>query len=220
MKIYFLFLAVFTLAACTKTKLSSDLEKQSYATGVRFAETYKKNKIQLDLNLVKKGMDDTFAGRKLLLDQQELQKSQMDLMYRVQTEQKKSADINSQDARKKMDEFLRQPGVKKTATGLLYKISKMGTGEKAQSVDTVVVDYTGRLLNGLIFDSSKMHGRDGQFFLKNVFPGLRESLMLVPAGSQFQVLIPPELAYGASGNATIPPNSPLLFDLEIKSIKK
>lgn len=213
-------LLFFALGCTNKSNPKSDIEKKSYSLGVQFAQQYKKNNIPLDLQFVSLGVEDVLKGKDIRLSDDEIKNVQLKIMNDIQIERSKAAQINHQDAQKKMDEFLKQPGVKATASGLLYNLLTSGKGTRAKKQDTVVVAYTGRLLNGLIFDSSEMHGRDGKFKLDGVIPGLSEALMLAPAGSKLQVLIPPKLGYGESGNATIPPNSPLLFDLEIKAIQQ
>lgn len=208
-------------SGCTnKSNPETEMQKKSYSIGVQFAQQYKKNNIPLDLNFLKMGVEDVLKGKELRMSDNDIRSAQMKLINDMQIERSKAAQLNHQEAQKKMDEFLKQPGVKKTASGLLYNLMSKGKGALAKQADTVVVAYTGRLLNGLIFDSSEMHGRDGKFKLDGVIPGLKEALMLAPAGSKLQALIPPNLGYGDSGNATIPPNSPLLFDLEIKAIQR
>ena len=113
------------------------------------------------------------------------------------------------------------PGTTTTASGIRYSIQSQGTGNKPSSGQTVQVNYTGSLLSGQVFDSSQMHGRPIEFpaGTGRVIPGWDESVMDMRVGEKRLVIIPPELAYGerGAGNGAIPPNSFLVFEMELVS---
>jgi len=102
-----------------------------------------------------------------------------------------------------------------TSSGLQYKVLIMGNGRKPTSTSKVKVHYRGILLNGVQFDSSFSNDEPIEFKMKNVIKGWTEGLQLMPAGSVFVFLIPPELAYGEKGNDPIPPNATLIFEIEL-----
>lgn len=109
--------------------------------------------------------------------------------------------------------------VKTTDSGLTYKIEAAGEGNKPESNATVVVNYTGRHLNGDVFDSTDGRG-PATFNLQGVVPGFREGLMLLGKGGKATLYIPGELAYGANGqpSANIGPNEMLVFDVELLEV--
>ena len=125
---------------------------------------------------------------------------------------------------KKANEFLaenaKKPGVKTTASGLQYKIIKEGTGKRPTDKDTVKVHYTGKLIDGKVFDSSVQRGQPVEFPLGGVIKGWTEGLKLIKEGGKIMLFIPPELGYGARGaGQTIPPNSALIFEVELLEVK-
>ncbi len=113
-----------------------------------------------------------------------------------------------------------KPGVVTLKSGLQYKIEKQGTGRKPKAKDTVECNYRGTLINGKEFDSSYKRGQTATFPVRGVIPGWTEILQLMPVGSKYQVFIPSDLAYGPRGVGTdIGPNSTLIFEIELVSIK-
>jgi FKBP-type peptidyl-prolyl cis-trans isomerase len=122
--------------------------------------------------------------------------------------------------KKFLSENASKPGIKTTPSGLQYEVLTEGTGPKPSATSTVEVHYEGRLLNGMIFDSSYKRKESISFPLNRVIPGWTEGLQLMPTGSKYRLYIPSELAYGARGaGADIPPNSALIFDVELIAIR-
>ena len=116
-------------------------------------------------------------------------------------------------------DFAKGKDVKTTKSGLLYKIENAGKGEAIKATDTVKVHYTGKLPNGKVFDSSVERGQPVEFQLNQVIPGWTEGLQLVKKGGKIQLVIPPALGYGKQGaGASIPPNSTLIFDVEVLDV--
>ena len=108
-----------------------------------------------------------------------------------------------------------------TASGLKYKVLKHGTGTTSpKATDTVKVHYHGTLLDGTVFDSSVERGEPISFPLNRVIPGWTEGVQLMKVGDKFKFEIPPNLAYGpASPSPKIPPNSTLIFEVELLAIE-
>ena len=140
----------------------------------------------------------------------------------LQGEAQKNAEERNM---KEADDFLAanktKDGVVTLPSGLQYKILTAGTGAKPTASDTVVCNYSGRLINGTEFDSSYKRGQAGQFQVGGVIKGWTEALQLMPVGSKWQLYIPSDLAYGArgAGGGAIGPNQALIFDVELISIK-
>lgn len=139
-----------------------------------------------------------------------LQKLQGELEERAKEEGKKFLEANKQKAE-----------VKETASGLQYVVEKEGTGAQPTSEDEVTVHYTGKLLDGTVFDSSVNRGEPATFPLNRVIPGWTEGVQLMKEGAKYTFFIPSDLAYGAQGipNA-IPPHSTLIFDVELIKVNK
>jgi len=111
--------------------------------------------------------------------------------------------------------------MKTTASGLKYQVLKQGTGTVSpKATDTVKVHYHGTLLDGTVFDSSVERGQPISFRLNQVIPGWTEGLQLMKVGDKFKFVIPPNLAYGPnSPSPKIPPNSTLVFEVELLGIE-
>ncbi len=207
----------------------SEDDKAAYAIGVSFANYLsasldKPSEIGINLNkdLVLKGIEHVFAGNPEL-NEEETRAALEALDKRVaETMQKKAAE-KAEAAKKAGDEFRaefeKQEGVVKTDTGLLYQVITPAEGEKPKDTDTVQVHYKGTLTDGTQFDSSYDRGEPATFPLNRVIPGWTEGVQLMPVGSKFKFVIPPELAYGVQDTPSIPANSTLVFEVELLKIE-
>ena len=120
-----------------------------------------------------------------------------------------------------MEQNAKNDSVVQTTSGLQYMVLKEGTGAKPAAEDTVTVHYTGKLLDGTVFDSSVERGEPASFPLNAVIPGWTEGLQLMSEGSQYRLFIPSELAYGSQGAGDkILPNATLIFDVELIKVTK
>ena len=115
--------------------------------------------------------------------------------------------------------FVDTTGYTTTASGLKYKVVKEGTGAMPKAEDTVEVHYTGKLLDGTVFDSSVERGETISFPLNGVIKGWTEGLQLMKEGAKYEFYIPSDMAYGEVGTQGIPPNSTLIFTVELLSVK-
>lgn len=118
-------------------------------------------------------------------------------------------------------ENAKNDSVVQTESGLQYMVLKEGTGTKPGPTDTVTVHYTGKLLDGTVFDSSVERGEPISFPLDKVIPGWTEGLQLMSEGSEYRLFIPSELAYGSKGAGNkILPNATLIFDVQLLKVEK
>ena len=129
------------------------------------------------------------------------------------------------DAKSAGEAFLadnaKKPGVVTTSSGLQYTVIKSGTGDSPKASDSVTVHYHGTLIDGTVFDSSVLRGVPATFPVNGVIPGWVEALQLMKVGDKWKLYIPANLAYGAqSPSPQIPPNSVLIFEVELLSINK
>jgi len=199
------------------SELKDTREKASYALGVGIARNLKQNKLDgVDADLLIRGLRDVLADEKIKLNDQELEAA-MVAYFREMNDKMGAAN------RKEGEEFLAankaQPDVKTTKTGLQYKVLKQGTGLSPKATDRVKTHYKGTLVNGKEFDSSIARGKPAVFPVTGVIPGWVEALQLMKVGDKWQLFIPSELAYGAEGNRAIPPNSTLIFEIELLGIE-
>lgn len=203
-------------------------DKAAYAIGVSFANYLstsldKPNEIGITLNkdLVLKGIEHVFAGNPEL-NEEETRAALEALDKRVAETMQKQAVEKAAAAKQAGDDFRadfeKQEGVKKTDTGLLYQVITPAEGEQPKDTDTVQVHYKGTLIDGTQFDNSYDRGEPATFPLNRVIPGWTEGVQLMPVGSKFKFVIPPELAYGEQDTPTIPANSTLVFEVELLKI--
>ena len=217
------------LSTCTppekKIELKDEKAKASYSVGYQFGQNLKKMHADLDAGVLSKGLEDALSGKESLLSEEEMGSSLSDLrqksMAAVQQELKEKAEKNLVESEKFLAENKTKEGVKTTASGLQYKILKEGEGPSPKVGDTVTVNYRGTLVDGTQFDSSYDRGEPATFPLTGVIPGWTEALQLMKKGSKWMLYIPPDLAYGERGAGNrIPPNSALIFEVELISFQE
>jgi FKBP-type peptidyl-prolyl cis-trans isomerase FklB len=206
-------------AADAKTELTTDKQKNSYTIGVHFGRSLKQQPVDLDLDAVARGFRDGFAGTVPFSDQ-ELQEIIMNLQKQMQAKAAEAGEKAKGEGDKFLAENAKKEGVKQLKDGLQYKVITEGKGAKPKETDTVKVHYRGTLVNGTEFDSSYKRGEPAEFGVTQVISGWTQALTNMPVGSKWQVYIPSDLAYGPSGRPpTIPPNSVLIFDMELLGIQ-
>ncbi|MCL2834755.1 MAG: FKBP-type peptidyl-prolyl cis-trans isomerase [Treponema sp.] len=128
--------------------------------------------------------------------------------------------LKLEEGRLFLDENGKKPGVITTASGLEYEVLVQGSGPKPAVTDTVQVNYEGTLTDGTVFDSSYARGEPIEFALNGVIPGWTEGVQLMNVGSTYMLYIPSDLGYGSYPAGDIPPNSVLIFKVELLDIIK
>ncbi len=214
-----------TKSASAPLTLKTPKEKFSYALGMRMGSNLKKQEVPVDPAILERGLKDALAGGKTLLTDQEAQAAMMEVQADLHKKQEAKMQAEGAANKKQGEDFLAanksKEGVTTLPSGLQYKILKEGTGPKPAASDTVECNYRGTLIDGKEFDSSAKHGGPASFPVSGVIKGWTEALQLMPVGSKWQLFIPADLAYGDRGaGADIGPDSTLIFDVELVSIKQ
>lgn len=202
-------------------KQMSKIDSVSYAFGVLNGKSFANYVNSVDSSLNKDLIIEGFA--KSLKGIPDAQYSESETFFKKWAEEKETAKVEQLklSSQKYLDDNRKKDGVSETKSGLQYKIIQNASGEKPTVQDTVVVHYEGKLVDGTVFDSSYKRGETAEFPLLSVIPGWTEGICLMPVGSKFNFVIPYNLAYGDRGAGNvIPPYATLIFDVELKSIKK
>lgn len=206
-------------AAATAPKLVTDDDKTLYALGVlmsRNLETFSLN--QQEIELVKAGLEDGALGKPTQVDAEKLGENVQNL-YRKRMEAMVQKDKDAGAAY--LTKAAAEPGATKTASGIVIKTIKAGTGASPAATDEVKVHYEGTLVNGKVFDSSIKRGEPAQFALNGVIPCWTEAVQTMKVGGKSRIVCPSELAYGERGSPPqIRPNNTLVFDVELLDIMK
>jgi FKBP-type peptidyl-prolyl cis-trans isomerase len=206
-------------------ELKTEKDKQSYALGMNVGNVVKTRSIEVDLDLIIRGLKDSLSGSSTLLSEREASAEVQELRHEVKqkaiSQRREKLQKNKQEGEAFLAANKGKEGVVTLPSGLQYKILQAGDGKKPSGNDVVFCNYRGTLLNGMEFDSSyRRGGKPSPFAFARVMRGWKEALQLMPVGSKWQVFVPSDLAYGASGaGKVIEPNSTLIFDLELVSIK-
>ena len=203
-----------------------EFDKLSYALGLNVGLSYQQSGItKLNIQDFADGVAAIFNGvaPRLTMDEarEQVNKLAEELQRKHQEQETKMAELN----KKSGESFLRENGkrveVKTTPSGLQYEVIAEGKGARPTATDQVEVHYTGKLLDGTVFDSSVERGEPITFPVSGVIPGWVEALQMMNEGSKWRLFIPSNLAYGAQGAGPIGPHQTLIFDVELlKVIKK
>jgi len=202
-------------AADGTVKLTEPKDRISYALGVNFGDNLKKQGVDANLELVRKGIEDALAG-KPQLNQAEMTETFSQLRTQMTAFQNEKKNKAKADNEKFLADNATKPGIQKTASGLQYRILEPGTGDSTPGTnDEVTVNYVGKLIDGTEFDSSQKQGKPAKFRVNGVIKGWTEAILKMKKGAKWELFIPSELAYGERGRQNIPPNSALIFNVEL-----
>ncbi len=220
------FLACSNESQSQKIEFKTQLDSVAYAVGWSIGENITKDSLALNTAIIKQAMDDVMKNQKGILSAEQreaVMKSFSQVMQeKAMKKQEELLTKNLELGKKFLEANKSKEGVKTTASGLQYKIVKEGTGEKpANPATKVKVHYTGKTLDGNVFDSSVERGEPAEFALNQVIPGWTEGVQLMSVGSKYIFWIPANLAYGERGSMPrIEPNSTLMFEVELLEIVK
>ena len=194
----------------------------SYIIGADIAHSFKTNEIVINYDIMNKGLQDGLKGADTLFKPEQIQQIMtawnQEMMKAKQEKNQQESVLN----RKKGAEFLaankKNEGIIELPSGLQYKVIKEGTGISPADSSMVEVDYTGKLIDGTVFDSSKDRGQPLEIAVNGVIPGWTEGLKLMKQGSIYMFYIPADLAYGDKKMGKIPAGSTLIFEVELQVI--
>jgi FKBP-type peptidyl-prolyl cis-trans isomerase FklB len=207
-----------------KPELKDQKAKDSYSLGYQYGETFKKQGIEVDPEVFVTGMREALGGKEPLMSREEIRETISGLQKRVfvvqQQQLREKAARNLEEGKAFLAKNAKKKGVKTLPSGLQYRVITEGAGASPKAGDTVTVHYRGTFLDGTEFDSSYKRGEPASFQVDGVIAGWTEALQLMKTGSNWELFVPSELAYGERGMGRIPPNSTLIFEVELIAVKK
>ena len=220
-------LAGLVLAGCnaekaeTALELKTPAEKASYGIGLNMGQSLvQEGMTDLDPKAVALGLEDAMAKKEPRLKDEELVEAFEFLQTRAQEQKAALTEESSKAGKKFLEDNAKKEGVITTASGLQYKVIKKAEGAIPKGTDVVSVHYEGRLIDGTVFDSSIQRGSPIDLPVSGVIKGWVEALQLMHVGEKVELYIPADLAYAdQSPSPAIPPNSVLVFDLELLGIQ-
>jgi FKBP-type peptidyl-prolyl cis-trans isomerase FklB len=203
--------------------LKTENEKVSYGLGVDMARNFKKQELNIDLDLLQKGLKDGMSGGNVLMSEKELRTVMSGLQNEMRKKMVLSRRLSAGDNMQKGTNFLAankiKDGVTTLPSGVQYRIIKAGDGRKPTDADTVECHYRGKLIDGTEFDGTEAEN-PATLKVSQLIAGWKEALKLMPVGSKWQIFIPSQFAYGERGaGINIGPNETLVFEVELLAIK-
>ncbi len=207
-----------TPAAAPPPKTLKD--QASYSIGLNIGRNLKSDALDVNPEMIARGIVDALKGAKPALSDAEVAAALKSFQQMMEASRAKQGDV----AKKAGVDFLaanaKQPGMKVLPSGLQYKVLKAGDGPSPAATDTVKTHYHGTFINGEVFDSSVERGEPIEFPVNGVIKGWTEALQLMKVGDKWQLFVPSDLAYGPEGQGPIPPNSVLVFEVELLGVSK
>lgn len=202
------------------------MDKLSYALGMSMGHNFKGSGIKtINADDFAAGVAAVYDGTKPAMSYDEAKRIVQDfftnLEKEMQAEAAKAGAENLKIGEAFLSENAKREGVTTTASGLQYEVIRKGAGDHPAASDRVEVHYTGKLIDGTVFDSSVERGVPATFGVTQVIPGWVEALQLMREGDKWRLYIPSTLAYGENGaGGVIGPNMTLIFDVELLRVIK
>lgn len=219
-----------TAHAADAQNLTRDKDKISYSIGMDIGSNLKKQQIEIDPEVLSRGLKDSYRGGKTSLTEEEAQRTiktfQQQMAVKQQEMRKKLAEKNRRDGEKFLAENTKKEGVTTLPSGLQYKVLKPGTGKSPGADNSVTLNVKGNLLDGTKIESvyegeEWKPGDPVSFEVSTAFAGWKEALPLMKVGAKWQLVVPPNLAYGERGDGrNIGPEATLIYELELLSIEE
>ena len=200
-----------------------EFDRLSYALGLSMGQNFRASGIDaINVQDFTDGVAAVLQGAALKMTydeaKAEVNKFFAELNAKQEAQTKAMAEINKKAGADFLAANGRRAEVKTTASGLQYEVLEEGRGATPRTGDSVTVHYTGKLIDGTVFDSSVDRGVPATFGVTQVIPGWVEALQLMKVGAKYRLFIPSQLAYGEQGAGPIGPNQTLIFDVELLEI--
>lgn len=201
-----------------------ELNRLSYALGLSMGNNFRASGIDsIEVQDFADGVAAVFNGvaPKMSYDEakEEIRKYFTALEERQQAEARVASEANAKAGREFLDKNGKREEVKITPSGLQYEVIEEGDGATPKATDRVTVHYTGRLIDGTVFDSSEERGEPATFGVNQVIPGWVEALQMMKEGAKWRLFIPSNLAYGSQGVPGIGPDQTLIFDVTLLKVE-
>ena len=192
----------------------------SYGIGLQVGQQLQESGLQgLQPEALLAGLRDALEGNAPAVPVESVHRALREMHERAEVVRQERQKEMAAEGQKYLEENAQREGVNSTETGLQFKVLTQGEGAIPSRQDRVRVHYTGKLINGQVFDSSVQRGEPAEFPVTGVIAGWIEALTLMPVGSKWELTIPHNLAYGERGaGASIPPFSTLIFEVELLEI--
>ena len=205
-------------------QLTDYMDTVSYSVGVDIGKSFRLQEMDINPDVMARGLSDAFSDKETALTDEEIQSTLINFRQEFQQKQREIAQRKAQEAAIAEEAYLAESaskeGVVSLPSGLQYKVITPGDGPSPLTTDKVKVHYKGSLADGTIFDSSYDRGQPTSFTVSGVIKGWTEALLLMQVGSKWELTIPSKLGYGTRGSGDrIPPNSTLLFEVELLAIE-
>jgi FKBP-type peptidyl-prolyl cis-trans isomerase FklB len=207
------------LCAEETQRLKTLNEMMSYIIGIDIGKNLKTLPVDIDPDILVRGINDALVGSEPLLTEQEVREAISLFQMEILAKQEALAEKNKKEGEAFLEENKKKEGVVTLPSGLQYKVIKVGTGKRPKPIDAVIIHYRGTLIDGTEIESSYHFGQPATFTVSEVIMGLTEALGLMQEGAKWQLFMPPNLAYGERGKSDqIGPNVTLIFEVELISI--
>lgn len=217
---FVIFFALLFISACSQEP-KTDEQKAFYSLGAQLSKQVSIFELTPEeMKYVQQGMSDASAGKKLAVDPDA---GIMKLTEMARSRMAKAAEKQKELSKPYLEKAAKEQGAQKTASGLIYKEIKAGTGTQPKAADVIKFNYTGTFINGKQFDSSAQYGKPVEVpfvALGRVMPWLVEGIGMMKAGGKAKLVCPAELAFGEKGYPPlIPGNATLIYEVELLDVK-
>jgi FKBP-type peptidyl-prolyl cis-trans isomerase len=203
---------------------ASNIDTVSYLIGNDISRSFKSNAIELNYELLYRGILDAQKGADTLISKEKTQAVlmafQQEMTQKRKQKEAQEAGVNEAKGMAFLADNKKKDGVIELPSGLQYKVITEGAGDSPKPEDMVTVNYTGKLLDGTVFDATSQRGEPAKFAVNGVIPGWTEGLQLMKPGAKYMFFIPADLAYGEQKTGPIPAGSMLIFEVELISVEK